>query len=144
MLTLGRLVVAVIGLATVALFGHLGLMDLRDWVSFALEGGPLHHLRVGSPTEAAFSLGLAIASLVGLAFLSGWRGERQLWIGAALIGVGPAAIAGPVLKNAVSYTLRASFRPEDWVAVLAWGGAAAVCAAVAISLRRAPDAHPAT
>jgi hypothetical protein len=139
------LVVAVIGLATAALFGFLALLYVTESLSFALDGPMRPHLRAFSSTDAAFFLALAVGSLVGLVFLSRRRGERQSWIGAALIGVGPVLITGIGLKTAVGSTLAGSFRPEDWlVAVLAWGSAAAVCIAVAVGLRRLPTPTSAT
>jgi hypothetical protein len=136
-LTLGRLVVALIGLATVVIF-------LSGVVVIVKSRPPIH---LTSSTDLALYLGLVVASIAGLAVLIGRWGQRESWIGAMLIGVGPALAAGLGLKAAVESALAGSLRPEDWlvlVATLAWGAAAAVCVAVAIALRRLPTPTSAT
>jgi hypothetical protein len=135
MLVLGRLAVAVIGVSTAYLTGSL----LWAGLSYVPRPDVVIGAGTGSvitPTQAAFFLGVAVLSLVGLVLLTGLAGRRATWIGAALIGVGPALMTGIGLKTAVESALGGSFRPEDWLmALLGWGAAASVCIAVAIGLR---------
>lgn len=146
MLTLGRLIVLGIGLVVVVALAQWLLVDLSDWVPLALGVLPTQpRVVTGSPIQSAFVLALLIASIVGLAFLAGLRGERESWIGAALVGVGPVFGAGLGLTAAVQSTLAGSFSPENWLgATVLWGAATVVCVAVAIGLRRLPTPTSAT
>jgi hypothetical protein len=143
MLMLGRLVVAMIGVSTAYLIGSMLWAALtyvpRPDVVIGAGTGP-----VITPIEAAFFLAWTVVSLVGVVLVAGLAGRKATWIGAALIGVGPALWTGLALKTAVESTLSGG-RPEDWLmGLVGWSSAAAVCVAVAIGLRRLPTPTGAT